>query len=109
MLYSVCVDFQYLDPSCCLHAVGQGALAVECREGDAESLRAASSLSHRETLLACVAERAFMRVLEGGCSAPVAAHAEVSLQYDALRVDDYFTWSIARHRHWVESKLSRGQ
>ena len=72
------IHFQLLEPGCCLHAVGQGALAVECREGDAESLRAAASLAHRETLLACVAERAFMRLLEGGCSAPVAAHAEVA-------------------------------
>ena len=58
--------------------MGQGALAVECREDDAESLGAAAALAHRETLLACVAERAFMRTLDGGCSAPVAAHAEVS-------------------------------
>ena len=70
-----------MEPGCCLHAVGQGALAVECREGDAESLRAAAALAHRGTLLACVAERAFMRTLDGGCSAPVAAHAEVSANW----------------------------
>ena len=66
---------QYLEPNDCLHAVGQGALAVECREGDADVLAAVGELHHRDTLLACVAERAFMRRLEGGCSAPVAAHA----------------------------------
>ena len=76
-----------MEPGCCLHAVGQGALAVECREGDAESLGAAAALAHRETLLACVAERGFMRTLDGGCSAPVAAHAEVS----HIQVTSYFT------------------
>ena len=61
----------------CLHAVGQGAIGVECREGDEGSLAIVEALSHRETVLACVAERAFLRSLEGGCSAPVAAHAKV--------------------------------
>ena len=73
--------------------MGQGALAVECRESDAESLRTASLLSRRETLLACVAERAFMRVLEGGCSAPVAAHAEVSLCVNWGSLSNYYPYT----------------
>jgi len=67
-----------LEPSICLHAVGQGALAVEVREGDERALRALAPLTHRNTALACAAERAVMRRLEGGCSAPVAAHASIS-------------------------------
>jgi hydroxymethylbilane synthase len=66
-----------LDSCTSLHAVGQGALGVECREGDADVLEAIGVLSHRETMLPCIAERAFMRELDGGCSAPVAAHAQV--------------------------------
>ncbi len=68
---------QLLEPTECLHAVGQGALAVECREGDDAVLGVVGALTHRETVLECIAERAFMKVLEGGCSAPVAAHAKV--------------------------------
>ena len=63
--------------SICLHAVGQGSLAIECRQGDKETLRLVGVLQHRNSCLENIAERAFMRVLEGGCSAPVAAHAEV--------------------------------
>ena len=45
---------QLLEPSCCLHAVGQGALAVECREDDAESLLAASSLGENSYMTSAV-------------------------------------------------------
>ena len=75
----------------CLHAVGQGALAVECREGDDHVLAAIGELHDRDTLLACVAERAFMRRLEGGCSAPVAAHAAVDA--DGLSLEGG-VWSL---------------
>ncbi|KAK7077544.1 hypothetical protein SK128_028045, partial [Halocaridina rubra] len=68
---------QYLDDDICMYAVGQGALAVECREGDAVTLELLSALSHPPTVLAATAERAFMKTLEGGCSAPVAVHTKV--------------------------------
>ena len=60
-----------------MHAVGQGALAIECREDDMPVLRLVSALSHRATVLGCVAERAFLRQLEGGCSVPVAARTRL--------------------------------
>ncbi|TRY72376.1 hypothetical protein TCAL_04743 [Tigriopus californicus] len=66
-----------LDDEHCLHAVGQGALAVECRVQDLAILKTIQTLTDRNTALACIAERAFMCKLEGGCSAPVAAHAQV--------------------------------
>jgi hydroxymethylbilane synthase len=54
-----------------LPAPGQGAIAVQCRNDDLRFDR----LNHRETRLSVTAERAFLNKLEGGCSAPVAAHA----------------------------------
>jgi hydroxymethylbilane synthase len=51
---------------------------VECREDDEETLNLLSGLHHRETVLATVAERAFMKTLEGGCSVPVAVNTSVS-------------------------------
>ena len=59
-----------------LPAAGQGILAVQCRAGtDTYYLRAFDNAAGR----ACAAaERAFVRVLDGGCSSPVAAYAEVS-------------------------------
>jgi hydroxymethylbilane synthase len=59
-----------------LPAVGQGALAVETRVEDAETI-ALSGLDHKFTRVACIAERAFLRGLGGGCLLPIAAHAVV--------------------------------
>ncbi|XP_042332371.1 porphobilinogen deaminase isoform X2 [Sceloporus undulatus] len=63
---------QILSPTECLYAVGQGALAVEVRARDQEILEMVSVLHDGETVLRCIAERAFMKHLEGGCSVPVA-------------------------------------
>ena len=54
-----------------LHAVGQGALAIEIREGDERVLNVLSDLADRESTLAGTAERSLMRTLEGGCSVPI--------------------------------------
>ncbi|WP_435742869.1 hydroxymethylbilane synthase [Nocardioides sp. SYSU DS0663] len=67
---------EVLDPLQVLPAPGQGALAVECRAGDplAEEL---AVLDDPVTRAAVEAERAVLRTLEGGCSAPIGALAEV--------------------------------
>lgn len=66
---------QYLDSATegggMLYAVGQGALAIEVREGDERILSILETLSSKETALACEAERSVMRTLEGGCSVPI--------------------------------------
>ncbi len=54
------------------HAVGQGALGIECRNDDIEIKQLLSkAISHYPTEMRCRAERACLRVLEGGCSVPV--------------------------------------
>uniref|UniRef100_A0A6Q2XI42 Porphobilinogen deaminase n=1 Tax=Esox lucius TaxID=8010 RepID=A0A6Q2XI42_ESOLU len=68
---------QILDPEDCLYAVGQGALAIEVRARDKDIVEMVSVLHDPETVLRCIAERAFLRQLEGGCSVPVAVHTEV--------------------------------
>ena len=68
-----------------LPAVGQGAIAIETRSDDDFTLAATGKLDHRETRLACLAERAFLRGLGGGCQLPIAAHAR--LESDVLRLD----------------------
>jgi hydroxymethylbilane synthase len=57
-----------------LHAVGQGALGIECREGDDEILTLLEVLSHGPTTARCLAERAFLRELEGGCQVPIGVN-----------------------------------
>lgn len=62
----------------CMYAVGQGALAVECREDDFETLSLLYILHHETTVYRVVAERALLKVLEGGCSAPVAVSTDLN-------------------------------
>jgi len=66
---------ELIDPSISLHAVGQGALGIECREGDAVVLEQIKVLEHRPTALRCLAERAFLRTLEGGCQVPIGVNS----------------------------------
>jgi hydroxymethylbilane synthase len=58
-----------------LPAPGQGALAVQCRSDDAETLRLLAALEDPSTRLATTAERSFLANLGGGCAVPVAAYA----------------------------------
>ncbi|KJZ71276.1 Porphobilinogen deaminase [Hirsutella minnesotensis 3608] len=60
-----------LDSGGILHAVGQGALGIECRQGDERVLEALRRIQDDRTMMACYAERSLMRTLEGGCSVPI--------------------------------------
>lgn len=60
-----------------LHAPAQGALAVECRAADDETRVALRTLDHRESRLTVSAERQLLADLEGGCTAPIGAHAQI--------------------------------
>lgn len=58
-----------------LPAVGQGVMAVEIREEDAEVAAMLEKLNNPETNACITAERAFLRRLEGGCQVPIGANA----------------------------------
>ncbi|KAJ8495185.1 hypothetical protein ONZ51_g1879 [Trametes cubensis] len=60
-----------LGPPTLLYAVSQGALAIEIRADDDEARAMCRSITHWPTEWTCRAERACLRVLEGGCSVPV--------------------------------------
>ncbi|OLP16134.1 hydroxymethylbilane synthase [Leptolyngbya sp. 'hensonii'] len=65
---------QTLPSEVSLHAVGQGALGIECRAEDAEVLTLLKALEHFPTTQRCYAERAFLRELEGGCQVPIGVN-----------------------------------
>jgi hydroxymethylbilane synthase len=69
---------EVLDPMVMLPAPAQGALAVECRADDVDMIELLSVLDHAPTRAAVTAERALLATLEAGCSAPVAAFAEIA-------------------------------
>ena len=64
-----------LDPSECLPAIGQGALALECRSEREDVIAALAPLADCDATLATIAERAFGRTLGGDCRTPLAAYA----------------------------------
>ncbi len=68
---------QVIPPEVSLHAVGQGALGIECRAGDNDILNLLKSLEHTVTAQRCYAERAFLRELEGGCQVPIGVNTEI--------------------------------
>ncbi|XP_058058248.1 uncharacterized protein LOC131209245 [Anopheles bellator] len=71
---------QVIEPDEILYAVGQGALAVECRSNDSYILAMLAKLCHLETQCRILTERSFLRTLGGGCSAPVAVRTALKRQ-----------------------------
>jgi hydroxymethylbilane synthase len=71
------VPFRVIEPSICLPAVGQGALAVETRSADLPLLRSLAALDHAASRAAVTAERGFLSRLGGGCLAPATAFARI--------------------------------
>jgi len=69
-------NLQVIPYNIMLPAVGQGALAVEIRKGDAEARRVVSALDDAATRRCVEAERALLAGLEGGCQVPIGAIAE---------------------------------
>lgn len=60
-----------------LHAVGQGALGIECRADDPEILEVIKVIEHQPTAYRCYAERSFLRELEGGCQVPIGVNTDL--------------------------------
>ncbi|WP_130860096.1 hydroxymethylbilane synthase [Gracilibacillus phocaeensis] len=66
---------EYLEPDVCVPAVGQGALAIECREDDAELLDLLKQINDAYTEKTVTAERTFLHLLNGGCQVPIGGYA----------------------------------
>src|SRR5688500_205881 len=74
-----------------LPAAGQGAIAVECRAADVETLELLAAIDDSPTRAATDAERAFLRAMGAGCRLPIAAYATVdegTLRLEAMIADD---------------------
>lgn len=83
-----------LNPRRWMCAPGQGAVGVQCREGDAEVLQLLSSLDDAPTRRAVTLERDFLRVLEGGCTTPFGAFVDGDVAWLGLLTDQ--GWRAAR-------------
>lgn len=69
---------EVLNPSVCLPAIGQGALALEIREDDGNLSEILQAIHDPNTAAVITAERAFLAAMGGGCHVPVACHGELS-------------------------------
>ena len=74
----------YIDTEVCLPAIGQGAVGVECREGDERIHALIDPLNDQQTSTCVLAERAMNERLEGGCQVPIAGYA--TLDGDTLNM-----------------------
>lgn len=68
---------QVISPEQILPAIGQGALGLEVRRNDENTINLLDFLNHKETEVTIRAERAFLKELEGGCQVPIAAFAHL--------------------------------
>ena len=59
-------------------ALGQGAIALECRKHDTEALEIISKVNHEPTYRCISCERAFLNLLQADCSVPVGGYAEIN-------------------------------
>jgi len=60
-----------------LPAVAQGAIGIQCREGDERIMRYLDALNHPETKVCVDCERAFLAALDGNCRTPIAGQAKL--------------------------------
>jgi hydroxymethylbilane synthase len=89
---------EWIPPDVLLPAVGQGALALEIRTGDAATRARIAPLHHAPTAAAVSAERALLLRLEAGCQAPVAAFAEFNDASPTAGEADAITTGSAREK-----------
>ena len=68
-----------LDPAVFVPAVGQGAIAIECRNDSSQVLEALAGINDETTATEVTIERAYLGELGAGCSAPVGAHVSGGL------------------------------
>ncbi len=76
---------QYISPTLCLPAVGQGIVGIECRIDDFDIRRLMEPLNDKHSELVISAERALNAELQGGCQVPVGGFAEVDKGRMTLR------------------------
>ncbi len=89
---------QVLPPELSLPAAGQGAIGIEARASDSETLRVLTSLDDAETRSAVAAERAALAALGGGCQVPIGAWGR--LEGGKLALDVAVLSPDGTHRLW---------
>lgn len=99
------VDYEFLPMM--ISASAQGVVAVTARADDHEIKELFKEVTHRETRICIDIERNFLRTLEGGCTAPIGAFAEINAEDEvrfiarlcsldgkrSIETDEIFKWN----------------
>ncbi|MEI8087281.1 MAG: hydroxymethylbilane synthase, partial [Paludibacter sp.] len=67
----------FLSVEICVPAIGQGAIALECRTEDKETIALLRTINDPNTEIAILAERSYMKTVGGGCKFPLGAYATI--------------------------------
>jgi len=73
-------------------SVGQGVVALQCRKNDSEIIKLLDKVNHKLTNICVIAERQFLKVLEGDCETAVGAIAnlvgdQINLEAELFSID----------------------
>ena len=73
-------------------SVGQGVVALQCRKNDSEIIKLLNNVNHKTTNICVIAERQFLKVLEGDCETAVGAianlqNANINLEAELFSID----------------------
>ncbi|KEY17984.1 hydroxymethylbilane synthase [Kaistella antarctica] len=102
---SLSIEYEFLPIM--ISAPAQGVVAVTARADDADIKEYFKDVDHRETRICIDIERNFLRTLEGGCTAPIGAFAEINEKDEvrfigrlcsldgkqSIEIDEIFTWN----------------
>ena len=69
---------EIIDPANIIPAVSQGIIAIETRAGDEQITTVMNGINHQPTMQVALAERAFLKAMDGGCQVPIGCYSEVS-------------------------------
>lgn len=86
---------EIIEPKALMYAVGQGALAVECRANDCFVLNLLEEICNFKTQCRILTERSFLKTLGGGCSAPVGTQSEIKESKDFEKKISIFNLEIS--------------
>lgn len=79
-------QFYFIPVQICIPAIGQGAITIECKRDDKETIRLLRTINHPETEISVRAERSYMTAIGGGCKFPLAAFATIENNLISLTV-----------------------
>ena len=88
----------FLSLDACIPAIGQGAIAIECKKDDKETIELLRTINDNNTETAILAERSYMKTIGGGCKFPLGAFAKIEndLVHLSVMIGNHHTNDIIR-------------